>query len=133
MAIKELAGQDYSGMARAAGSVRRLTAGETLFRAGDAAEEMFVVLSGSVSILLDGRVIDSAGPGEGVGVLAMIDGTPRTADAVAAVDSEVVALDERRFRFVMENTPGFGWFVIGDLAKRLRAYQRGGAQPVSPE
>jgi CRP-like cAMP-binding protein len=51
----------------------------------------------------------------------MLDGQPRSATATAATECEIAALDARTFRFLVESTPGFVWFVMGELAQRLRA------------
>jgi CRP-like cAMP-binding protein len=121
MSISELATKDYREVSRHAGRVVRLRPGEVLFREGDAAREMFVLLSGTLDIATHGRIIETVQPGDGLGILSLIDGKPRSATATARDDCELAALDERVFRFVVESTPGYVWFVIGEMAQRLRA------------
>lgn len=121
MSLARLAQHDYSEIARHAGRVMRLSDDEALFREGEAARDMYVLLSGSVEITAQGRVIEVVQPGDGLGILSLLDGRPRSATATARGACEVAALDERTFRFVVESTPGFVWFVLGEMAQRLRA------------
>lgn len=121
MSLAELAEQDYREIARHAGRTLRLSDGERLFAEGDGARDMFVLLSGAIEIAAQGRLIEVVRPGDGLGILSLLDGRPRSATATAKGACEVAALDERTFRFVVEATPGFVWFVLGAMAQRLRA------------
>ena len=77
---------------------RRLTAGERLFAQGDPGEELFILTSGSLSIVqrdAEGRSAQrfvSFSPGMMFGEVALLDGSGRSADAIADVDSVVFAL-----------------------------------------
>ncbi|MCU0945096.1 MAG: cyclic nucleotide-binding domain-containing protein [Rubritepida sp.] len=119
--ITDLALQDYRDVARHAGQVRALAPGEALFHEGEAAAEMHVLLNGGIEVRARGTVIETVRPGDGLGILSLIDGRPRSATAVAVEPSEVAVLDARKFRFLVESTPGFVWFVMGEMAQRLRA------------
>jgi CRP-like cAMP-binding protein len=120
-AISDLATRDYREVARHAGAVRALAPGEALFREGEAADEMHVLLTGAIAVRARGTVIETVLPGDGLGILSLIDGRPRSATAVAVEPSEVAVLDARKFRFLVESAPGFVWFVMGEMAQRLRA------------
>ena len=50
----------------------------------------------------------------------MIDGGARSASAVARTDSRVVRLDEKRFQFLVQQTPNFAVQVMRIMAARLR-------------
>jgi CRP-like cAMP-binding protein len=119
--IVEMSQKDYREIARQAGRLVRLRPGQVLFREGDHARDVFVLLSGSVEVASHGKVIETVMPGDGLGLLSLIDGLPRSATATALEECEIAALDERSFRFVVESTPGFVWFVLGEMAQRLRA------------
>lgn len=119
--ITELALADYRTIARHAGRVIRLRPGEVLFREGDEARDVFVLLSGKIEITARGQAIETVQPGDGLGIPSMIDGQVRSTTATASEACELAALDERAFRFVVESTPGFVWFVMGEMAQRLRA------------
>lgn len=121
--ISEVSTRDYREVARHAGRTIRLAPGEVLFAEGEPAQEMYVVLSGSVEVSARGHVVEVVQPGDGLGILSLIDDLPRSATATAVAETEVAVLDPRQFRFVVENTPGFVWFVLGEMAQRLRATQ----------
>jgi CRP-like cAMP-binding protein len=121
MTLAELATRDYREVARHAGRLLRLRPGDVLFREGDEAREMFVLLSGEIGIATHSHAIETVQAGDGLGILSMLDGRPRSATATATADCEVSALDARTFRFLVVSTPGLDWFVLGELAQRLRA------------
>jgi CRP/FNR family transcriptional regulator, cyclic AMP receptor protein len=121
MTVADLAQQDYRELARHAGQVRTLAPGEALFREGEAAADVYVLLRGALEISARGRVIEVLAPGDALGVVSVLDRQPRTATATATDPAEVAVLDARKFRFLVETTPGFVWFVMGELAQRLRA------------
>lgn len=121
MSISTIAQQDYREIARHAGHLMSLAPGDVLFREGDQARDAYVLLSGSISVSVRDRAIETVQPGDGLGILSLLDGQPRSTTATAETPCEVAALDARTFRFVVENTPGFVWFVMGEMAQRLRA------------
>src|SRR5262245_12573031 len=85
--------------------VQSYTAGQTIFEAGQPGIFMYVVQEGDVDILLGGRVIDSSGPGGIIGEMALISDQPRSATAVAKTDCKLVPIDEKRFTFLVQQTP----------------------------
>jgi CRP-like cAMP-binding protein len=55
-----------------------------------------------------------------VGELALINDEPRSATVVAKTDCRLVAVDRRRFEYMVQETPFFGLAVMKVLADRLR-------------
>jgi CRP-like cAMP-binding protein len=100
--------------------VERFASGAPIFRRGEVGEKMYAVLDGEVDVLVDGQVVDTVGPGGLVGEMALIERAPRSADAVARTDCRVAAVDERRFAFLVQQTPFFALEVMRVLADRLR-------------
>ena len=96
-------------------------AGEFVFKAGDHGETMYIVTEGEVDIVDgSGVILETAGPGSIVGELALIDDEPRSATVVAKTDCRLVAVDRRRFQYMVQETPFFGLAVMKVLADRLR-------------
>src|SRR5436305_15288995 len=88
--IDLLAGFDDESIAKLASSAheRHYIAGETIFLRGDKGDRFYVIVSGRVRIVLgvsDGRALTlrHQGPGPIRGEMAMLDGRPRSADAMA--------------------------------------------------
>lgn len=94
--------------------------GHTLFNAGDAGKDMYVVISGHVDVTINGRVVESAMPGAILGELAMIDGAPRSAKAIAREECALLAIDQMRFRELARELPDFALDVMKAMADRLR-------------
>ena len=98
----------------------QLAPGEFLFREGEKGENMYVLLEGEVDIFLGDYVLETAGPGALLGEMALIDDSPRTANAVAKSPSRLAEIDRRRFHFLVQQTPHFATHVMKILADRLR-------------
>jgi CRP/FNR family transcriptional regulator, cyclic AMP receptor protein len=97
-----------------------LSAGETVFEQGDTGTAMYVVAEGEVEILSGPVVLETARPGSVIGEMALIDHAPRSATAVAKTDCKLVAVDQRRFEFLVQQTPYFALEVMQLMAERLR-------------
>jgi len=95
-------------------------AGTTIFAEGSVANCMYVVVSGSVNIKVGDEVFDTAGVGDMFGEMALIDSRPRSATAVANVDSKLAKIDERLFLYMVQQTPFFALEVMRVMADRLR-------------
>ena len=95
-------------------------AGDPVFAAGDTADCLFVVRSGSVLLHDGARELETVTPGGIFGEMALVDGLGRSASATAATDCELVALDERRFQYLLQETPFFAQAVMRVMADRLR-------------
>ena len=97
-----------------------LAAGEPVFHEGDDGDVMYVVLDGTVNILLGGVVVDTAERGSLLGEMALIDNAPRSASAIAKTACRLVPIDKRRFHALVQQTPDFSTHVMKVLAERLR-------------
>jgi CRP-like cAMP-binding protein len=95
-------------------------AGDVIFREGDAAHDFYVVTEGEVALTIGGEVVDVVGPGGMFGELALIDPAPRSATATAKTDAKVVPVNEKRFFFLIQQTPGFALQVMRAMADRLK-------------
>jgi CRP-like cAMP-binding protein len=107
-------------------TVRALPKGDLLFSQGDASNELFVISEGRIAIATrssDGResmvaVLEAGGL---FGELGLFDDEPRSADARALTDSEVLALAYDDLRSVLQTRPEILWVIVKLLAQRLRA------------
>jgi CRP-like cAMP-binding protein len=99
---------------------RACKAGEVIFRTFDMGAEMYVVLEGEVNLMIDSRVLETIGPGDPFGEMALIDQTPRTATAVARIACKLAVISEKRFLFMVQTTPDFALYIMKVMADRLR-------------
>jgi CRP-like cAMP-binding protein len=112
--------RDFLNLFRHSPDARTVPAGTVLFETGQPGDVLYVVLSGTVDIRIGGQVVESLGPGGIVGEMALIDRAPRSGDAVASSEAVVVPVDERRFLFLVQQTPFFALSVMRVMAERLR-------------
>ena len=110
----------YIGLLQRSGESEEFAAGSTIFTQGDPADRMYVVSSGSVSLSIDGRLLETLGPGGLFGEMAVIEREPRSGTAVAESDTVLVGIDKRRFWFLVQETPYFAEIVMKVMASRLR-------------
>ncbi len=101
--------------------VEEYAAGDVVFRVGDPGSKMYVVLEGRVSIEIHGKRVLEAGPGELVGEMALIDAAARSATTTALEASRLAVVDEKRFLFMVQQTPFFALQVMRVLVNRLRS------------
>ncbi len=94
--------------------------GEIVFADGQPADFMYVVKRGEIEIVRDGRVVEMLGPDGFFGELALVDQAPRSATARAKTESELIAINEKQFLFMVGETPFFSLVVLRKLAERLR-------------
>ena len=108
---------------------QRLAPGEMLFRQGDAVlpggGAFYGVVSGGIkasSLREDGKeaILAVLEPGNWFGEISLLDGLPRTHDATAARESEVLVLPHAAFDRMMKR-PAFALALCRMLAGRVRS------------
>jgi CRP-like cAMP-binding protein len=104
---------------------RRLPRGSTIFEKDDPGSGLMGILSGSVKISVpsaDGRdiVLNIMHEGEIFGEIALLDGHPRTADATAMTDCELMVIERRDFIPFLHSQPELAIEIIKTLCSRLR-------------
>lgn len=104
---------------------RKVPRGKRIFAKGDPGTGLMGVLSGAVRIRIesaDGKeiVLNVIRPGEIFGEIALLDGHPRTADAVAMTNCELIVIDRREFISYLRNQPNIALKIIEILCSRLR-------------
>ena len=112
---------DFALLGRAADQTKTLRAGEIIFKAGDPANEFYVIRKGKVAVRLGNRTLDILGEGEIFGEMSLIDSGPRSATVVAETDCVVVPVSEKQFLFMTSEAPYFALSIMRILVERLRA------------
>ena len=106
--------------------INEFNVGDVIFEEGSTGRELFVVLDGEVEIAkVDGgrrTSIIKLGKGEFFGEMAVIDGSARSATAIAsAPNTKVMRINHARFVYLVSQQPAFALMVMDALSKRLRA------------
>ena len=107
-------------------SPRTFRAGERIFSAGDRGDALFIIRSGKVRLELttnDGEclLLDEVDPGEVLGELSFLDAGPRTASAIAEVDSELLEFERGQLLAFVQSHPHAALDLLGVMANRIRA------------
>jgi CRP-like cAMP-binding protein len=108
-----------------AGRRRSMRSGEVLFREGDDAYEVLILLSGIVKVWVtsgSGRVVilEVFDAGSVLGELSAIDGGPRSANASALDDGELFVIPTTRFRSLLEVHSSIAVELLIVVTGRLR-------------
>jgi small-conductance mechanosensitive channel/CRP-like cAMP-binding protein len=96
--------------------------GERIVRQGEEGASMFVVLSGSVRVVLEpsGQQVAILGAGEFFGEMSVLTGEPRTATVIAIGDVHLLEIVASDMRQLMQSTPGL-LEHIGEIVAARRA------------
>jgi CRP/FNR family transcriptional regulator, cyclic AMP receptor protein len=96
---------------------RTIRAGETLFKRGDDAGEMFYIAEGQMRLVAYNVLL---GPGEVVGEIAMFSPTRRrTRTVVAETDARLLSIGESELKQLYYQNPHFGFYLIQLVTRRL--------------
>lgn len=105
--------------------LRPVTKGEVLFHTGEPGDRMFVVRQGTIELFTKDKmgqkiVLETPGPGEQFGELALFDGGARTASAAVLEDGEVLTLDREDLLGFVRRHPEAGLDMLAIMTRRIR-------------
>jgi CRP/FNR family cyclic AMP-dependent transcriptional regulator len=115
---KALMGTLVNGLGEQA--IVRYDKGKLIMVTGQAGALMYVVTEGRVAISIRGAVVERVGPGGVFGEMALIDQSPRAANAVAETDCALLAINRNVFLSLVKSEPTFGISLLSAMAERLR-------------
>jgi len=106
-------------------TMKKVARGATIFSKDDPGTSLFVVCDGTVKISvpsLEGKdaVFNLIGEGGIFGEIALLDGRPRTATAIAATNCHLMTIDRRDFVPLVRGHPELAIRIIEVLCARLR-------------
>lgn len=116
---------DSLDVVMASTTTRDFGRGGVVFTENDAADELFVVVSGRIAIAnrsIDGResVVALMERGDLFGEMPLFDGQARSAEARSLESSDVIAIPYGPLRTIFTERPQLLWNVVAMLANRLR-------------
>ncbi len=118
-------GDNHLARLAACATTRRVKRGATIFDKGDDGTSLFAVSAGTVKISApsaDGReaLFNLMRGGEIFGEIALLDGQPRTAGAVAMTDCDLMVIERRDFLAFVLDHPEVAIKLIESLCARMR-------------
>ena len=106
---------------------RRYKRDQVVFYQGDPGDSLFIIESGAVKIVLappdedeEKAIIATLGPGEFFGELALLDGAPHSATAVALEPTDALVLRREAFLQMIDTQPGLRRALLESLTAELR-------------
>jgi CRP-like cAMP-binding protein len=105
--------------------VERFRKNATIFFKGDPGTGLMAVLRGQVKISVPSvsgkeAVLNIIRAGQVFGEIALLDGEPRTADAIAMADCDLLILDRREFVPLLRANPDLTLQIMALVCARLR-------------
>ena len=99
---------------------REVDAGTALTHEGRHEGYFFVIVSGTVRIERGGKVLNTMRDGDFLGEIALLDGGPRTATAVAETACRLLVMTYQRFQQLLDTAPEVRTAVMEEVGQRLR-------------
>ncbi|MGH7687177.1 MAG: FAD-dependent oxidoreductase [Candidatus Dormibacteria bacterium] len=125
---------DDLAVLEAAGTRRQVTAGDYLFRAGDASYDFFVVLSGVVEIFVHGddgeRVLARHVRGRFLGELNMLTGLRTFVTARVVEPGEVIVISRDAFRHILATNTRIGDVILAAFLARRALLITGASETI---
>ncbi|MCB1234724.1 MAG: cyclic nucleotide-binding domain-containing protein [Verrucomicrobiae bacterium] len=98
--------------------------GQRIIDEGGKSDRMYVVLEGTVDIVVAGQTVESVGEGGVFGEMSLIDDQAASASAVVRGGAKLASIDERRFLFLVQQHPTFALNLMRVMSGRLRKMDR---------
>jgi CRP-like cAMP-binding protein len=99
---------------------RDVDAGTALTTEGRHEGYFFVIVSGSVRIERGGQAINTLRDGDFLGEIALLDGGPRTATAIAETPSQLLVMTYQRFQQLLDTEPVVRTAILEEVGRRMR-------------
>jgi CRP/FNR family cyclic AMP-dependent transcriptional regulator len=99
--------------------------GAVIFQKGDPGDSMIAVVRGRVKICshsVEGKelILNIIERGGLFGEIALFDGEPRTADAIALDETDLLSLERSKFHPFLKENPDLALRLLGVVCKRFR-------------
>lgn len=103
----------------------QLSAGQVVFRQGEAGQDLFLLISGECAVEVDGQALSRIGPGGHFGEIALVSGQARSATVVARVPTVLLRLTRDDFYDLSQRDQAVAvkmlWNFSQQLANRVTA------------
>lgn len=106
---------------------RSYKAGDAIVTQGKGGAGLFTIVSGKAEAVVESAegektVVNTFGPTDFFGEIALLDDGPRTASVIATQDTECMILSRSDFIAILKNDADMGVVIAEELARRFRRY-----------
>ncbi len=110
--------------------------GQILFRQGSSTNSLYIVKNGTIQVTAFGQggeitYVGAYGPDQYFGEFSLLDGLPRSGEAVALSNSDLLVLTRPSFFRFLENHPTFAIKLLVTVSRRMRFAEVAIDRPVS--
>ena len=95
--------------------------GDHLVRQGNPGDAFIIIVTGRARVDRDGKTLRELGPGDFLGEISLIDGSPRTATVTALDPIHAFVIQRDGFLDLIDRIPVFRHEVLNCLTQRIRA------------
>jgi CRP-like cAMP-binding protein len=99
---------------------RSYAAGEQIVKEGDQAVAFYIITKGKVDVRKGDKSVNTLGPGESFGEMALLDGYPRSVSLYALEDTDCLAMTRWDFTAELNTNPSIAVAMLPILSKRIR-------------
>lgn len=99
---------------------KSVKAGTVVVDEGEVGQTFYYIISGTATVVRNGRKAAELGPGGYFGELALLDRLPRSATVKATSDMELLAIDQKDFNKLLKDSPSTARKLLVATASRLR-------------
>ena len=98
----------------------KVPAGRALTTEGQPGREFMIITDGQAAVRRGSRRVATLGPGDFLGEMSLITGTPRSATVTAETDMVLEILNRREFSSLLDENPTVARKVMVSAVKRLQ-------------
>lgn len=102
------------------GAIVLFPKGRSIIVEGTTGVSMYALLQGTIAVSIQGKPVETAGPGGVFGEMALVDAGPRAASVSATSDCKVLTINRDSFMKLVKSNPLFGIELLKGFAERLR-------------
>jgi CRP-like cAMP-binding protein len=117
--LSGLSGRDLAQVLALA-KEQELRAGEVIVKAGDLAQDFYLLARGHAKLTVPRRGTVMLGPGDYFGEMSVLDGGPRTATIVAEGPGWALRIGRQDFLRLLDAHPSIARKILVELSKRVR-------------
>lgn len=98
--------------------------GTKLTKQGEPGREFMIISEGTAVVDIDGSTVAHLGPGDFLGELAVLSGTPRSATVTATSPMVLEVLNRREFMALLDENKSLSRKILVAAVKRLQENER---------
>jgi CRP-like cAMP-binding protein len=97
--------------------------GANVITQGDPSARMYIIIDGTADVFVHGAKVDTIGPGDYFGEIAVIDGQPRAATVTATSPVSALSLAHFNVKLLLRTMPDIGFKMLQKACARIRALE----------